>query len=187
MASSESPITPLSLLMTKDDFDRPNILNAANPHPESGYAHGPVPNNNRGWIPQSVVDRSVKALQPFRISAVDIAEGLTSNPPPNPMVKLNKENGLGCDVEMSLGILCGKSYNTWAELRKHLLRNQHPRAIEAITACRKSLDDMTNGIDALKRWCLTGGWRQANHYHEPGYALKNSLFRQFCDALERIA
>jgi hypothetical protein len=26
--------------MTKDDFDRPDILNAANPHPESGYAHG---------------------------------------------------------------------------------------------------------------------------------------------------
>lgn len=40
MASSESPTTPLSLLMTKDDFDRPDILNAANPHPESGYAHG---------------------------------------------------------------------------------------------------------------------------------------------------
>jgi hypothetical protein len=26
--------------MTKDDFDRPDILNVANPHPESGYAHG---------------------------------------------------------------------------------------------------------------------------------------------------
>jgi hypothetical protein len=46
---------------------------------------------------------------------------------------------------------------------------------------------MTNGIDALKHWCLTGGWRKANYYHEPGYAPKHSLIRQFCDALERIA
>ncbi|OKP10790.1 hypothetical protein PENSUB_3610 [Penicillium subrubescens] len=91
-----------------------------------------------------------------------------------------------CDVELSQGILCGKSYNTQGELRKHL-RNQHPGAIEAITACPKSLDDMTNAIDALKRWCLTGGGRQAIYYPEPGYAPKNSLIQQFCDALERIA
>lgn len=116
MASSEPSITPLSLLMTKDDFDCPEVLNAVNPHPVTGYAHGmicpnhnkkillhsvltillsgPIPNNNRGWIPMPVIDRSLAARRPVPIMAADIAEGLTKNPPPNPMVKLNKENGL---------------------------------------------------------------------------------------------
>lgn len=41
-----------------------------------------------------VIDRSLAARRPVPIMAADIAEGLTKNPPPNPMVKLNKENGL---------------------------------------------------------------------------------------------
>jgi hypothetical protein len=50
MASSLPPHVPLSLLMTKDDFDCPEVLNAVNPHPVSGYAHGMTPNHNKNII-----------------------------------------------------------------------------------------------------------------------------------------
>lgn len=116
MASSIPSEIPLALLMTRDDFDCEEVLNAVNPHPISGYAHGmfpksqynqtlfifvltialsgPIPNNNRGWMPMPVANRVLETRRPTRVSAADIAEGLLKNPPPNPMVTLNKENGL---------------------------------------------------------------------------------------------
>lgn len=117
-----------------------------------------------------------------------------------------------CDVEYFTGIMCGMTYNTQGELRKHL-RNGHPGASKLIpslhllvlslkcpnsltvliktahgvTACPKSMADIANGMNALKLWVLSGGWRNATYFHEPGQGSQNSLIRQYCDALERIA
>jgi hypothetical protein len=58
---------------------------------------------------------------------------------------------------------------------------------EGVTAAPKSVDDIVDGTNALKRWVLTGGWRNAVYYYEPSFGAERSLIRKYCDALERIA
>ncbi|EPS27943.1 hypothetical protein PDE_02887 [Penicillium oxalicum 114-2] len=176
----------LADLLTAEDFDKTEVLLSSNPHPVSGYAHGPIPNNNPGWLPQSIIERSQGGDIRPQILARDIEAGMVSNPPANPMVAMNRTNGLVCDVEVAPGIMCGYTYNTQATLRKHL-RNEHPGATINLKTQSRSPMDARLGRNALKLWVLTGGWRRARYQHEPGAGSDNSLIREYCNALERIA
>lgn len=42
-------------------------------------------------------------------------------------------------------------------------------------------------VNVLKRWVLTGGWREANYRMEPIRSGRGSLIDLFCQDLERIA
>ncbi|KAI2670580.1 hypothetical protein LCP963914a_9838 [Penicillium roqueforti] len=53
---------------------------------------------------------------------------------------------------------------------------RHPEEILRVT-----------GVNAIKRYVLTGGWRNAIYSKEPGRAQPESVLGVFCDALENIA
>ncbi|KAJ5151266.1 uncharacterized protein N7482_010518 [Penicillium canariense] len=176
----------LDLSLTRADFETPEVLNACNPDFLTGYVHGPIPNNNPGWLPLAVIDRVLQSGRVSLIKASDITDGLARNPPANPLVTLNKENGLVCDIAIYDPIMCGMSFNTQAQLRKHL-RNVHPGATANITSRPKSTADISNGINSLKLWVLSGGWRDAIYMYEPGRGPEKSVIGRYCDALERIS
>ena len=41
--------------------------------------------------------------------------------------------------------------------------------------------------NVMKRWILTGGWRDASYHHEPGRCHPASPIGRMCDELEEIA
>lgn len=41
--------------------------------------------------------------------------------------------------------------------------------------------------NSMKRWILTGGWRDASYLHEPGRCHPASPIGRMCDDLEEIA
>lgn len=41
--------------------------------------------------------------------------------------------------------------------------------------------------NGMKRWILTGGWRDASYLHEPGRCHPESPIGRMCDELEEIA
>jgi hypothetical protein len=53
---------------------------------------------------------------------------------------------------------------------------------------RYYLDDAWNNcVASLRRWVLTGGWRDAKYRLEPIRLRPGSLIDMFCEDLERIA
>jgi hypothetical protein len=49
------------------------------------------------------------------------------------------------------------------------------------------INEQVQGQNALKRWVLTGGWRDARYVREPGRGPEGGLVARYADACERIA
>ncbi|KAJ5081544.1 hypothetical protein NUU61_009808 [Penicillium alfredii] len=171
--------------LTRGHFDISQVHSAVNPNPLVGYAHGPIPNNNIGWKPQAWHDAIAAGLRKYDIKAGDIANA--DNPPPNPLVLLNKENSLVCDILVDGSqTMCGLTFEKQPAFRRHL-RNEHSGATFIPDRRAKTALEMLAGQNALKKWVLTGGWRDAMYLNEPGRGPETGPIGHWCDALERIA
>ncbi|KAJ5676168.1 hypothetical protein N7462_009065 [Penicillium macrosclerotiorum] len=63
----------------------------------------------------------------------------------------------------------------------------YPGATTPTTRIPLSRSAMEAGSVALKRSVLTGGWRDADYWCDPGRGSDSSVIRAYCDALEQIA
>ncbi|ROW16515.1 hypothetical protein VPNG_02790 [Cytospora leucostoma] len=156
------------------DFINPLVTNAPNPS-SYGYHHGPIPNNNHGWVPPRHQYVNGK-LPELRVS--DVANA------PNPGVRLSFVNTLICDIDVNGGEMCGEDFNEQDKLRRHL-RTCHPGAVTAVTGGPINPKERTAGVNALTRWVLLLGWRNARYRTDP--YLGTPVIADICNNLERLA
>ncbi|KAL1955299.1 hypothetical protein VTO42DRAFT_8831 [Malbranchea cinnamomea] len=62
--------------LTRADFDNPEVDNTTNPS-NFGYHHGPIPNNNSGWLP----DRQQQARADNFPPVIAVENATAPNPP----------------------------------------------------------------------------------------------------------
>ena len=92
-----------------------------------------------------------------------------------------------CDVDLDgTGSMCGTVFHNQPSLRRHL-RDAHPGAAQDPTRTNVGINEQVQGQNALKRWVLTGGWRDARYVREPGRGPEGGLVARYADACERIA
>ncbi|KAG8162763.1 hypothetical protein KVR01_007241 [Diaporthe batatas] len=82
--------------------------------------------------------------------------------------------------------MCGITFNTQPSLRRHL-RDTHPGAARDPTRTNVGVSEQVQGDNAIKRWVLTGGWREARYVREPGRGPEGGVVARYADACERIA
>ena len=101
--------------------------------------------------------------------------------------------------------MCGSTFRKPGALAVHLrLRHCGAGAFDPASVCTPlmlmlyAVNDVdaprhpeeilrATGVNAIKRYVLTGGWRNAIYSKEPGRAQPESVLGVFCDALENIA
>ncbi|KAJ6110557.1 hypothetical protein N7486_002792 [Penicillium sp. IBT 16267x] len=122
------------------------------------------------------------------IEVPDINPDIQTIPPPPPrqMLLINPHNCGVCDIIVELpDVMCGFKAGHSAEMHAHL---QLAHSGATIRPMRHNLDDAWKTcISSLKRWVLTGGWREAKYRLEPVRLRPGSLIDIFCENLERIA
>ncbi|KAJ5516388.1 hypothetical protein N7527_007948 [Penicillium freii] len=114
----------LGLGPTRADFDNPGVLNAINPNPLTGFAHGPIPNNNEEWKPTAYTSAIAAGAKKIRYRG---SRHHGYPPVPNAPVALNKENTGVCDVMVNGAQMCGLVFADQVALWRHL-RNEHSGA-----------------------------------------------------------
>lgn len=154
-------------MLRRVDFENDAVAwRAANPS-SFGYHHGPVPY----WHRQRLANANNNANQPQ----------------PFPAVTISKVNTGVCDVELDgTGSMCGTIFRDQPSLRRHL-RDSHPGAAHNPTRTNVSVAEQAQGETAIKRWILTGGWRDARYVREPGQGPEGGLIARYADACESIA
>ncbi|KKY29445.1 hypothetical protein UCDDA912_g10631 [Diaporthe ampelina] len=154
-------------MLRRLDFENDAVAwRAANPS-SFGYHHGPVPY----WHQQQLANAVETANQPL----------------PFPPITVSKVNTGVCDVELDgTGSMCGTVFHNQPSLRRHL-RDAHPGAAHNPTRVNVGIMEKLHGENAIKRWVLTGGWRDAGYVREPGRGPEGGLVAQYADACERIA
>lgn len=152
-------------MLRRADFENDGVAwRVANPS-SFGYHHGPVPYPNQLATASDNVDE-------------------TQSPP---LITISKVNTGVCDVEVDgTGTMCGTVFTTQPAFRRHL-RDSHPGAAKDPTRTNVSVIEQNQGENSIKRWVLTGGWRDARYVREPGRGPEDGLVARYADACERIA
>ncbi|KAI3393735.1 hypothetical protein diail_3781 [Diaporthe ilicicola] len=151
------------------DFETDAVAWRATNPSSFGYHHGPIPY----WNPQRV--------------AANVNANHASQQSPSLPTTLSKVNTGVCDVDLDgTGNMCGTVFSGQPALRRHL-RDAHPGAATNPTRTQVTVDELLQGQNTLKRWVLTGGWRDARYVREPGRGPEGGLIAQYADACERIA
>jgi len=184
----------IALPTVADDFDNEAVTNAVNPHTTPvnpgpgqqqpfGYFHGPIPNNNPGWIPPRIAEQLASGVRNPRIYV-----GMDNNPPVAAEV-LSPFNTFVCDVivDAETNTMCGSTSIHQRDLRRHM-RERHPGAIVSGSrpSGQLSRDEKEAGLNALKQWVLSGGWRDAKYAKEPNVD-ERFFIKKLADAAEAIA
>lgn len=93
-----------------------------------------------------------------------------------------------CDVELDgTGSMCGIVFGGQPSLRCYL-RDAHLGAAQDLTArTNVGVMEQLQAENPIKRWVLTGGWRETRYVREPGRGPKGGLVARYADACERIA
>jgi hypothetical protein len=110
-----------------------------------------------------------------------------------------------CDIAVSDTTMCGSAFTNQSTWRMHTTRFHtgtgaltatrvrpfwHRSSLVAASWLSRQEKEQRRDVqtNALKRWVLTGGWRDASYRKEPklGTAFL-CVIKPFCDALERIA
>ncbi|KAJ5597760.1 hypothetical protein N7537_007844 [Penicillium hordei] len=176
--------------LSKSDFVNPNVLNTANPHPVWGYAHGPIPDNNPYW--------KLKMSRRGRVSRREQGLALASRRPQAPVVTLNGHitlaNQNSCDISVHTGQMCGIGFPRKSRLTTHILSFHagagaytHTYSVVLNSYISLAVQEKIAGDNAMKRWALMGGWRDALYLNEPGpQNVSTSLLGFYCDVLEEI-
>ncbi|KAH8684404.1 hypothetical protein BGZ60DRAFT_165252 [Tricladium varicosporioides] len=165
--------------MNSAAFNNPAVTNSANPS-TFGWHHGPIPNNNPGWIPVRQRAAAAAGTQPPAVTTADNAN------PPIPAVNLSSINNEVCQIDMGGGTMCGVVFGNQPSLRRHL-RNVHPGAITNPTRTNTSVQETAAGQSALKLFVLSGGWRNADFAVEPGRGPPGGYMDRYATACEAIA
>ncbi|KAJ6139268.1 hypothetical protein N7471_005754 [Penicillium samsonianum] len=165
-----------------EDFDNPDILNAVNPHPKWGYMHGPIVDRNPAWVPSAH-----REFPSRRIKAKELTLGLLLDPPDHPLNIASRYNGLVCDVKVDKTQMCGKTFGSLRSFDMHM-EMYHPACfVPSLVANFNEGASSHAAKNAMKRWILTGGWRDASYRYEPGRCKPKSPIGRMCDELEEIA
>ncbi|POS73240.1 hypothetical protein DHEL01_v208366 [Diaporthe helianthi] len=151
-------------MLSRSYFDNDAVAWHA-PNPSSfGYHHGPVPHRNH-----QPANASHNADQQL------------------PSIAVSKVNTGVCDLELDgTGTMCGTVFSTQPSMRRHL-RDSHPGATQNPSRTNVAIMEKAQGQNAIKRWVLTGGWRDARYLREPGRGPECGLVARYADACERIA
>ncbi|KAJ9219326.1 hypothetical protein DTO169C6_8298 [Paecilomyces variotii] len=140
------------------------VLSAGNPT-NYGYHHGPVPNPNPTWIPDS--HAAAKQENKKSMPAITAEENARA---PTPGSSISSVNGNICWVQVNADspLMCGKVINSQPALRRHM-RTAHPGATSNRSAETSNItaDEKTIGLHALIKYVLLGKWRDADFIHEP--------------------
>ncbi|KAJ9349146.1 hypothetical protein DTO027B9_7780 [Paecilomyces variotii] len=140
------------------------VLSAGNPT-NYGYHHGPVPNPNPTWIPDS--HAAAKQENKKSMPAITAEENARA---PTPGSSISSVNGNICWVQVNADspLICGKVINSQPALRRHM-RTAHPGATSNRSAETSNItaDEKTIGLYALIKYVLLGKWRDADFIHEP--------------------
>ncbi|KAJ5961933.1 hypothetical protein N7501_006874, partial [Penicillium viridicatum] len=174
-------MAPARPQLSKSDFVNPDVLNAVNPHPFWGYAHGPIPDNNPDW--------KFKKSSKGRVTRGDQARALAIRRPPAPMVTLNNHRSslVSCDILVQDAQMCGMSYGGNGGVVTHI-RSFHCGATNLPSRGSMGTRRKAAGDNAMKRWVLMGGWRDALYLNEPSHEhVSHYLLGYYCDVLEGIA
>lgn len=157
-------------MLRRLDFENDEVAWRATNPSSFGYHHGPVPY----WHQQQLAN-------------VNPAAPDANQAPVFPPVTVSKINTGVCDVEIDgTGSMCGTVFREQPSLRRHL-RDAHPGAAHNPTRVNVTATEKLQGENALKRWVLTGGWRDARYVREPGKGPEGGLVARYADACESIA
>jgi hypothetical protein len=115
----------------------------------------------------------------------DVTTEDNENPPNQPSI-LSSINGLICDIDINGGQMCGLQFSSQPALRRHI-RNAHPGAVMNPLRATIRSNEVISGQNALKKFVLSQGWRNARYVYEPGSGPKNSLLNIYASACEEIA
>lgn len=156
-------------MLSRLDFENDAVAwRAANPS-SFGYHHGPVPYWHQQQLANANTNANADQISPF------------------PAITVSKVNTGVCEVELDgTGSMCGTVFRDQPSLRRHL-RDAHPGAAHNPTRVNVGIMERLHGENAIKRWVLTGGWRDARYVREPGRGPEGGLVAQYADACERIA
>ncbi|KAJ5910742.1 uncharacterized protein N7473_000045 [Penicillium subrubescens] len=167
---------------TRAEFDNNTILNAPNPDPLLGYAYGPIPNNNPGWKPTAYTTAIAAGNLRYDIKAADIAAT-----PRQTQLLFSTRRTQVCDIVISPpSQMCGLVFPEGPALRRHI-RNEYSGAVVNPSRRAKTQPEIIAGQNAIRRWVLEGGWRDASYLHKPGRGPDNGMVGHWASALERIA
>jgi hypothetical protein len=153
-------------MFSRADFDNEEVAwRAINPS-SFGFHHGPIPYSRQQRANAATPANQAQPVYPKAVSKVNTGV---------------------CDVETDgIGTMCGTIFHDQTSLRRHF-RNAHPGAAANPTRTNVAIDEKLQGENALKRWVLMGGWRNARYVRDPGRGPKNGLVAQYADACEEIA
>ncbi|EPS31627.1 hypothetical protein PDE_06582 [Penicillium oxalicum 114-2] len=169
-------------------LQRPGVLEAVNPHPDTGYAHGPVENPNPDWWPSAYLSLSLADRARYQIKAKDIADDIRAGRgPPNPRLKLNKQNWGICPVVVGPNNeMCRAWFEFQPALRRHL-RQFHHGCFENPTPRGRTAIEKITGKNALYKLVLTGEWRLLNFSDEPGQGPSTNYMGLIATRCEEVA
>ncbi|KAJ5823291.1 hypothetical protein N7447_005631, partial [Penicillium robsamsonii] len=144
-----------------------------------GYAHGPIPNNNPDW--------KLKLTTQHRyISKKRLIVALASNRSQAPMVTpirivvISWSKRLNCEERASTSRAPYPIMFVTTILVPCIV---NPRKLGPV-----GIEEEIARSNAIKRWVLMGGWRDALYLKEPKrHTISATLIVYYCDALEEIA
>lgn len=166
--------------LTRAAFDRYTVGAAANPSPEYGYHHGPIPNNNHGWHPPRQAAAIASKARPPSVTSAENGQA------PNTPAVMSAVNGGVCMIDMGAGVMCGVQTADQPALRRHM-RDFHSGAVANPTRRGVTPAEAFAGQNALKKFVLTRAWRDAQFVREPGRGPRGGLLDRYATALEDIA
>ncbi|CZR58848.1 uncharacterized protein PAC_08740 [Phialocephala subalpina] len=184
--------------LTRADFDNPTVLNAANPS-AYGYHHGPIPNNNPGYrepLRAAAIDAGTRPLPNVTPAqnngpywGQDSAKhmlNMSTLAAPIAGVRLSTINTGVCDIDVNAGQMCGQVFTAQPSKLRHI-RNDHTGALLNPSTVNVTGPVQVAGENAIKRFVVTGGWRDARYLSEPGTGPTNGRLDLYATACERIA
>ncbi|OQE03897.1 hypothetical protein PENSOL_c001G10245 [Penicillium solitum] len=93
---------------------------------------------------------------------------------------------ISCDVQVDEEQMCGKTFTLMGNFEKHT-DIFHPACFVPFHLLGFNVEASRAAENSMKRWILTGGWRDASYLHEPGRCHSASPIGRMCDDLEEIA
>ncbi|KAJ9292919.1 hypothetical protein DTO027B5_9246 [Paecilomyces variotii] len=152
------------------------VLSAGNPT-NYGYHHGPVPNPNPTWIPDS--HAAAKQENKKSMPAITAEENARA---PTPGSSISSVNGNICWVQVNADspLMCGKVINSQPAVSPMRVLHMHNMLTVEVTTPYEdrtpggdaetsniTADEKTIGLHALIKYVLLGKWRDADFIHEP--------------------
>ncbi|KAL2055457.1 hypothetical protein ABVK25_004265 [Lepraria finkii] len=162
------------------------VQNAVNPSAD-GYHHGPIPNNNPGWVPprQATAQAASAASEAAGTGRLPIPPVLASDNidnPPNPAVAMSTLN-----TGVYGGAMCGVVFNAAPALDSNVATRERGTQVHNPARVNTPGNVRNDGNNAIRLFVVSQGWRTANYVHEPGRGPIGGPLDRFATECETIA